>query len=146
MPVAHEDSVDYLADVLPWLSTRRMRLCDMPAFLPAPWEAARASAAAALPPAHPHDPERRNRLLAICISGAELALLKKLDYPCSEPVLASTTLIEDEGFGLTVTKSNFESLAGFAAGDANDCRKNAKRRQQLLYNICEALECAPGWL
>ncbi len=80
------------------------------------------------------------------ISGAELALLKKLDYPCSEAVLASATLIEDEGFELTGTKDEFESLAGFAAGDANHCRANAKRRQQLLYNICEALEPALGCL
>jgi len=35
---------------------------------------------------------------------------------------------------------------GFAAGDANHCRANAKRRQQLLYNICEALESALGCL
>ena len=84
----------------------------------------------------------KKRLLAICISGAELALLKKLDYPCSQSVIASATLIEDEGFELTGTKSDFEFLAGFAAGDANHCR--AKRRQEMLHNICEALESALG--
>jgi transposase len=34
--------VEYLADVLPQLATRRIRLCDMPALLPAAWKAARA--------------------------------------------------------------------------------------------------------
>jgi len=33
--------VEYLADVLPRLATRRIRLCDMPALLPAAWKAAR---------------------------------------------------------------------------------------------------------
>lgn len=84
------------------------------------------------------------RRLAICIGGPELALLKKMDYPCSESVLASATLIEDEGFELTGTKAEFETMAGFAAGDANHCR--AKRKQALLYNICEALESALGCL
>ena len=84
------------------------------------------------------------RLLAICIGGPELALLKKMDYPCSESVLASATYIEDEGYELTGTKAQLETMAGFAAGDANHCR--TKRKQALLYNICEALEYALGGL
>ena len=35
--------VEYLADVLPRLATRRLRLCDIPALLPASWKAARSS-------------------------------------------------------------------------------------------------------
>lgn len=31
------------------------------------------------------------KALSICISGPQLALLKKLDYPCSEAVLASAS-------------------------------------------------------
>ena len=80
------------------------------------------------------------RRLAICVSGAELALLKKLDFPCSESVLASATLIEDEGFELTGTKWEFESLAGWVAGEANHSR--AKRKAELLYNIADGLESA----
>ncbi len=45
--LADVDPVEYLADVLPRLSTRRIRLCDMPSLLPAAWKAARAAAAAA---------------------------------------------------------------------------------------------------
>ena len=81
-----------------------------------------------------------DRPLSICIPGPHLALLKKLDYPCSESVLASATLIEDEGFELTGSRSVFETLAGFVAGDANHSR--AGRRRELLYDIAEALESA----
>ena len=49
------------------------------------------------------------RLLSTCISGQHLALLKKLDYPCSERVLASATLIEDEGFEITGNRYDFET-------------------------------------
>lgn len=80
------------------------------------------------------------RPLSICISGPQLALLKKLDYPCSQSVLASATLIEDEGFELTGSRDTFETLAGFVAGDANHSR--AGRRRELLYDISEVLEGA----
>lgn len=80
------------------------------------------------------------RPLSICISGQLLDLLRKLDYPCSEAVLASATLIEDEGFELTGSKSAFETLAGFVAGDANHGRAGRKRDQ--LYEISAALEHA----
>ena len=80
------------------------------------------------------------RLLTICISKQQLALLKKLDYPCSEDVLASAVLIEDEGYELTGNRDDFESLAGFVAGDANHSR--AGRRQDNLHEIADALENA----
>lgn len=80
------------------------------------------------------------RPLSTCISGPQLALLKKLDYPCSERVLASATLIEDEGFELTGSRYDFETLAGFVAGDANHGR--AGRRRDQLYEISDAIECA----
>lgn len=41
------------------------------------------------------------RPLSICISRQQLALLKKLDYPGSEGMLASATLIEGEDYELT---------------------------------------------
>jgi hypothetical protein len=78
------------------------------------------------------------RPLSTCISGQQLALLKKLDYPCSERVLASATLIEDEGFEITGSRYDFETLAGFVAGDANHGRPGRRRDQ--LYDIAEALE------
>ncbi len=85
-------------------------------------------------------PPTDERPLSICISGQQLALLKKLDYPCSEKVLASATLIEDEGFELTGSSAAFEIIAGFVAGDANHSR--AGRRREQLYDIAEALENA----
>ena len=39
--LAEVDPVEYLSDVLPRLTTRRVRLSDMPALLPAAWKAAR---------------------------------------------------------------------------------------------------------
>ena len=44
--LAEIDPVEYLADVMPRLS-RRVRILDLPALLPAPWKAARAAAAIA---------------------------------------------------------------------------------------------------
>lgn len=83
------------------------------------------------------------RLLSTCISEEALALLKKLDYPCSESVLASAVLIEDEGVvELTGSRSDFESLAGWVAGDANHEDRRRKRRLALLYEISDALEGA----
>lgn len=42
--LADVDPVEYLADVLPRLATRRVRLCDIPALLPAAWKASRKAA------------------------------------------------------------------------------------------------------
>ena len=39
--LAEVDPVEYLADVLPRLATRRVRISDMPALLPAAWKAER---------------------------------------------------------------------------------------------------------
>ena len=80
------------------------------------------------------------RPLSICISGQHLALLKKLDYPCSEAVLASAALIDDEGYELTGSRVDFEMLAGFVAGDANHSR--AGRRRDQLHDIADELESA----
>src|SRR5436305_1609231 len=81
--------------------------------------------------------------LRACISEEALALLKKLDYPCSEELLASAVSIEDEGVvELTGSRYDFESLAGFVAGDANHEDRRRKRRLALLNEISEAFESA----
>lgn len=80
------------------------------------------------------------RSLSICIPEQQLALLKKLDYPCSEAVLASAALIEDEGIELTGSRDEFERLAAFVAGDAN--HESPGRRRDQLYGIALALESA----
>lgn len=81
------------------------------------------------------------RPLSICISETQLALLKKLDYPRSDEMLASATLIEDEGcYELTGSRYDFEAVAGFVAGDANHSRPGRKR--EALYELAVALENA----
>lgn len=80
------------------------------------------------------------RLLSICVSPAQLKLLKKLDYPGSQDVLASAVDLDDEGFELQGTRVDFEMLAGFVAGDANHTRPS--RKQEQLHDIAEALESA----
>ena len=84
--------------------------------------------------------QTEERPLSICISRPQLALLKKLDYPCSEGMLRSATLIEDEGYELTGSPHDFERVAAFLAGDANHSRPSRKRDQ--LYEIAIAIENA----
>lgn len=93
-------------------------------------------------PAHPSDDVRR-----FYLSKAALALLKRLDYPCSEEVLASARRVkggsEDEGidYELYGTRDELEQLAGFVAGDANHAQPDDDpRKVALLYAISEALE------
>lgn len=77
------------------------------------------------------------------VSEEGLELLKKLDYPCSEELLASAVLVEDEGVvELTGSRYDLESLAGFVAGDANHEDRRRKRRIALLNEIADALESA----
>ena len=80
--------------------------------------------------------------LFIYISPTQLALLKKHDFPCSEKVLASACDTE-EGIELSGTKREFESLAGWVAGEANYARHHRRPRQtELLDDICDQLEGA----
>ena len=81
------------------------------------------------------------KTLTLYISGSALALLRKLDFPCSERVLASATPTE-EGFQLTGSRADFESLAGWVAGEANHTDRRARRKLDLLYDICDVLESA----
>lgn len=82
-------------------------------------------------------------LLTIVVSGAQLSLLKKLDFPCSQDVLASAARIE-EGIELTGSWSDFDSLAGWVAGEANDSsrRRPGGRRTELLHDLADEIEHA----
>ena len=82
----------------------------------------------------------RERKLSICIPGAALELLKKLDYPCAEKVLASAKPVRDEGFVLSGTRQDFESLAGWVAGDANHADRRQKHKLALLEYLSEEIE------
>ena len=76
--------------------------------------------------------------ITIVVSGAELALLNKLDFPCSEDVLASASP-DMEGIALHGTRAELESLAGWVAGEANHARPGT-RRSELLDSLSEQLE------
>lgn len=81
-----------------------------------------------------------DRLMTLVLSGDELALLKKLDFPCSERVLA-TARPGEEGLELTGSWSDFDSLAGWVAGEANDAHRHRHmHKARLLDSIAEQLE------
>lgn len=84
---------------------------------------------------------KNEKELAIYLSADALALLRKLDYPGSERVLASARPT-DEGIELTGSESELERLAGWVAGDANHADRRARRKLALLYDISEELEAA----
>ena len=84
--------------------------------------------------------------LRIYVTAAELALLKKLDFPCSQTTLASAKPTED-GIQLTGSWLDFDTLVGWVAGEANDAdRRRARRKAALLSRVFEELEAAlsPG--
>lgn len=80
------------------------------------------------------------------LSEPALELLRRMDYPCSERVLASAKRVkglEDEGiaFVLSGTYDDLEMLAGFVATDANHAEPgDDERTVALLYAISESLE------
>ncbi len=76
--------------------------------------------------------------ITIVVSGDELALLKKLDFPCSQGVLA-TARRDPEGILLHGNRADLSSLVGWVAGEANHCRPGT-RRAELLYSLSEQLE------
>jgi hypothetical protein len=83
-------------------------------------------------PSDPEDP------ITIVVSGAELALLKKLDFPCSQGVLATASR-DMEGIALHGSRADLASLAGWVAGEANHARRGT-RRSELLDSLSEQLE------
>ncbi len=83
----------------------------------------------------PTEPED---LITIVVSAAELALLKKLDFPCSQRVLA-TAVPDLEGIALHGSRADLASLAGWVAGEANHARSRT-RRSELLDSLSEQLE------
>ena len=87
-------------------------------------------------------PDTTDHLLTIVVTGEQLALLKKLDFPCSEGVLASARNT-DEGIELSGRWMDFDRLVGWVAGEANHAhRKRRSRQAELLDDIADQLESA----
>lgn len=80
------------------------------------------------------------------LSQPALELLRRMDYPCSEAVLASAKRVKDaesegESFVLSGTYDDLEMLAGFVAGDVNHAEPDEDpRKVALLEDISESLE------
>jgi hypothetical protein len=56
--------------------------------------------------------------------------------------LSPDAVATEEGIELRGTKNDFESLAGWVAGDANPMDRRKKRTIELLHEICDELESA----
>lgn len=78
--------------------------------------------------------------ITIIVSPAELALLEKLEFPCSQHVLATARPTE-RGIALEGPWADLDSLAGWVAGEANHARRKRRPRQtELLDSIADQLE------
>jgi hypothetical protein len=75
--------------------------------------------------------------LTLHLSGPHLALLRKLNFPGSERILA-TAVLTNGGLALTGCHYEFEELVGWVACEANHTR--SPRRADLLNEIADELE------
>jgi hypothetical protein len=86
--------------------------------------------------------------ITISAPGAGLDLLKLLDFPCCDAVLASARRTE-HGYVLTGSWADFDSLAGWVTGEANHARSRRRADEaDLLDHIADQLEDAlasRGW-
>ena len=83
---------------------------------------------------------RADNRLSVSVSREELALLRKLSFPGFDEVLATATET-DLGIELRGSRAEFDDLAGWVAGEANDARTHRRPRQRdLLDNIADELE------
>ncbi len=78
--------------------------------------------------------------ITIVVSEPELALLMKLDFPCSRDLLATARPC-DGGIAVQGSWVDLDSLAGWVAGEANHARREGPLRQaELLDGIADQLE------
>lgn len=78
--------------------------------------------------------------LLVVVSEAQLALLRKLDFPCTAKLLASARVTE-EGVELAGSYHALDDLVGWVAGEANHSRSTrANRRTELLDDLADLLE------
>jgi hypothetical protein len=86
--------------------------------------------------------------ITISAPGSDLDLLKLLDFPCCDAVLASARRTE-QGYVLTGSWADFDSLAGWVAGEANHARSRRRALEaELLDCIADQLEealASRGW-
>ncbi len=80
------------------------------------------------------------QVISFELTKPQLALLKKLDFPTSQDLLASAVATERGWFELTGTRLELESLVGWVAGEANHSRAGPK--QDTLMEIADELEAS----
>ena len=89
--------------------------------------------------------QRRSRsdekLLEVHVTEEQLELLRRLDFPGTEKVLAKPVLGE-EGLFLRMSRMELEDFVGWVAGEAN--HERSKRRAAVLHDIADEMEIALG--
>lgn len=80
-------------------------------------------------------------LLEVHVTEEQLELLRKLDFPGTEKILAKP-LQGEEGLFLQMSRVALEDFVGWVAGEANHERK--KRRAEMLHDIADEMELALG--
>ena len=80
-------------------------------------------------------------LIEVHVTEEQLALLRKLDFPCTEKILAKPVMGE-EGLFLRMGRMELEDFVGWVAGEAN--HERSKRRAALLHDIADEMESALG--
>lgn len=81
------------------------------------------------------------KLLEVHVTEEQLELLRKLDFPCTEKILAKPVLCE-EGLFLRISRVALEDFVGWVAGEAN--HERSKRRAAVLHDIADEMEMALG--
>lgn len=87
---------------------------------------------------------RALKRLSILVSDAGLALLQKHHFPGSDAVVAAAKVTK-YGTKLSGTQQEFNSLAGWTAGEANHCRRERRFAEAERWDaICDDLEAVLG--
>jgi hypothetical protein len=78
-------------------------------------------------------------LLEVHVTEEQLELLRKLDFPGTEEILAKP-IVGEEGLFVRMSRMALEDFVGWVAGEANHERK--KRRAEMLNDIADEMESA----
>jgi hypothetical protein len=79
------------------------------------------------------------RKLRIYVDDDGLALLRALRFPCLEHLVENPRPTE-LGLAIAGSRRDFDSLAGWVAGEANHQREAGSANADILDDICDQLE------